>query len=155
MLNHSKSCIEVRTKYEFNRHWFFIANPHHCSECGGNGGHWSDYDPSAGEISLSPGRMLEFEYCESCVLEDHCPLCNEKLSWIDESSIEPDQLEYPKCYHCGWEDNGDNAGLPSEDVLECECHEVSTGMRKPFRYEDLIESLTGVYREAADLYESA
>jgi len=143
MLNHNKDCLAMRTRFEFNRHWFFIANPHHCSECGGNGGHWASYDPSAGGISLHPGCMQEFEYCESCVLDNHCPMCGESL----------DDSDYFKCSHCEWEDSAENFGLPSEDVLECECHEVSLGLRKPFRYEDFIESLSGVYKEYAKLYE--
>jgi len=117
---HTESCQKRIDKITESRAKFIAQYPNYCVKCGGAGIIGYSYDPSPSGVSLGSGSMHECEPCEYCVGHDQCPRCGEKLAWIDESMVGPDQCEYFKCYHCDWEENCE--GIAQYD--DCECYEI-------------------------------
>lgn len=70
------SCKADWTRYIQLRAAYFFRWPHHCRACGGAGGSYYEYDPSAAGVSLGAGSMIDVDPCLECT---GCPRCGTKL----------------------------------------------------------------------------
>ena len=135
---HSQSCFERLAAYQDEIKTFESKYPKYCRECGGNGGYWYSYDPSASGISLASGFMTDFESCEFCVGSGVCPQCGSNLP-EDEPWI---------CPGCDWNLDQPRPGLTDPSLLECDC---CSDCQKPEC--DFTVIVPEVYQHFSDLYE--
>lgn len=123
MIKHTRFCKEQFAKHdkivaEYQKRW-----PNYCRSCNGWGGTYSQYDPSPAGVSLSPGYILEFDTCPSCLEEGVCPRCGETSSLIELDVEDGDDIHCPECgwrSDCNCHDMSEMWGLPCPPVCMCE-----------------------------------
>jgi hypothetical protein len=116
-MNHTDACIKAQAAYEAMQAAFTAKYPKHCTVCGGVGGKWVQYDPSAAGVSLSPGSMTELDTCLQCFGKCICPICGEHLPPEGDYNTDEDEV----CDKCGWRLIDNPIVIP--EPHECWCWE--------------------------------
>lgn len=111
-------------------------HPNYCRNCQGMGGFAGSYDPSPAGVSLSPGSMQEFDYCQECTEKGICPECGKQMFDPDTS----DWSEMLVCPHCNWKEET-AAGMPQGHQEYCPCQEAEMEAV----HTDFLESFEGGY----------
>lgn len=116
---HTTECAARLERTEKARAEWKARWPNACPACEGAGGVIAICDPSPRDvISLPPGWMTEFEFCDTCQCGDEvrCPRCEAVIAdW------EQFQDQQTPCPHCGWDwGNGADDVCPPDD-RECAC----------------------------------
>lgn len=101
---------------EYVRLW-----PDYCKPCRGTGGHGHSYDPSPAGISLSPGRMYDWEKCSECVCKCICPRCGTGSLVDYGTDHDEDSTDDIRCSDCGWPWKTKGAPEPYDG---CACWEL-------------------------------
>ena len=101
--------------------WFRKQYPNACSRCGALGFKSYSFDPSPAGVSLAPGSMTDWEWCEECMCEGRCSLCGAPV--ITAEMLEGERFVCPACGQLFDPEatlDGDNDyGL--EPASDCEC----------------------------------